>query len=214
MAVDSTYKDYTSEDLLVVISFGEEEKVARDEAFTQFVLRFRKPLLEACELKCKYSHKDIADAVSIVNNTFLQVLRFQSFNRTKSKYQDIDQSVTAWLMGILKAEYYKYFYPKEKFEITDENEIIYGGYQGDGYKLIDGKKYIGVQHQKIINALQTLTDKERAVYLTYEEFCPNGEYMPRIIRQALTDDLGLVQSSLRVYHIRAKDKIKQILENK
>lgn len=213
MVGDSTYKDYTSEDLLVIISFGEEEIEARNEAFTQFVIRFRKPLLKTCELKCKYFHKDITDAVNIVNNTFLQVLRYQTFNKGKSKCQDIDQAITAWLMGILKAEFFKYYYPKEKFEVTDEHEIIYGVYHGAGYKLIDNKKYIGVQHQKIITALQTLTDKERAVYLTYEEFSPNGEYIPRILRQALTDELGLAGSSLRVYHSRAKQKIKQSFEN-
>jgi RNA polymerase sigma factor (sigma-70 family) len=214
MSGDPTYTDYSSEDLLVIISFGEEELVARNAAFTQFVLRFREPLLKACELKCKYFGNDITDAADIVQNIFFQVLKHQTFDKAKSKIKDTEQAVLAWLRGILKAEFFKYYFPKKKFEIEDEIEIIYGAFQGGGYKLIDNKKYLGVQHQSIINALNTLTEKERAVYLTYREFSSIGEYLPRIVRQAMTEELGLTSSSLRVYHLRAKQKINQSLENK
>jgi DNA-directed RNA polymerase specialized sigma24 family protein len=211
---EATYKDYSSEDLLIIISFGEEEIEERNSAFGEFVSRYRENLLNVCEKKCVNFGHDCGDAQIIVKNTFLRVLKYQSFDKSKAKTTNPDNAIFGWLMGILKTEFHKYYYLASTFDTYENTDIIYGAYQGDGYKFIENKKHLGIQNQSLISALKTLTEKERIVFLTYGEFSHDGDYLPRTVRQAMSDELGLASSSLRVYNARAKEKLKILLQNK
>jgi DNA-directed RNA polymerase specialized sigma24 family protein len=213
-----TYKQYTAEDLLVIISMADDDPEEGKNAFTELVVRFREELLRYCITMCNTEANpnkfqvvfDSGDASDIVWNAFHQIKKnAHTFDRKKANTTDIEKAVEAYLKGFVRTEFKKkYFWlPKAKVEY---NYVVDTSLDGI---LMPTRKVLSEMTAEIGQALSVLTWKEREVFLAYAEFCPNDEYLPREISQALQDKLDLAPSTLRVYRDRARKKILERLNN-
>nr|WP_281719614.1 sigma-70 family RNA polymerase sigma factor [Nitrosomonas nitrosa] len=213
-----TYKTYSAEDLLVVISMADDDPKEAQLAFEELVMRFREELVRYCTTMCNTEASpsklqvvfDPGDAVEIVWNAFYQIKKSaDTFDIKKANTPDVERAVEAYLKGFVRTEFKKkYFWiPKAKVEY---NYVI--DTSPDGV-LMPTRKVLSEMTTEIEQALSILSWKEREVFLAYAEFCPNDEYIPREISQLLQDKLDLAPSTLRVYRDRARKKIQDRLNN-
>lgn len=206
------YKDYGAEDLLVVMSMGDDDPGEAKLAFMELVARFKDELVRYCITMCNTEANpskfqvifDPNDAVDIVWNAFYQIKKSpDTFDKTKANTQNIEKAVEAYLKGIVKTEFKKKYFSVEKIKVEYD-------YQVDTSKegvLMPTRKVLTEMSAEVEEALTYLPMKEREIFLAYAEFCPNDEYLPREISQLLREKLDLAPSTLRVYHERARKKL-------
>ena len=211
------YKDYSAEDLLVVLSMGEDDPEEAKLAFMELVARFKDELVRYCMTMCNTEANpskfqvvfDPKDSVDIVWNAFYQIKKSpDKFDRTKANTEDIEKAVEAYLKGIVKTEFKKKYFSVEKIKVEYD-------YQVDTSKegvLMHTRKVLTEMSAEVEEALTYLPVKEREIFLAYAEFCPNDEYLPREISQLLREKLDLAPSTLRVYRERARKKLVERFE--
>jgi len=209
---ENPYKDYNAEDLLVILSMGEDDPEEAKLAFMELVGRFREELVRYCMTMCNTQANpskfqvvfDPKDAVDIVWNAFYQIKKNpDNFDLKKANTNDIEKAVEAYLKGIVKTEFKKKYFSVEKIKVEYD-------YQIDTSKegvLMPTRKILTEMSTEVEEALTYLPMKEREIFLAYAEFCPNGEYLPREISQLLQEKLDVAPSTLRVYRDRAKKKL-------
>src|SRR5690606_2402875 len=209
---ENPYKDYNAEDLLVILSMGEDDPEEAKLAFMELVGRFREELVRYCMTMCNTQANpskfqvvfDPKDAVDIVWNAFYQIKKNpDNFDLKKANTNDIEKAVEAYLKGIVKTEFKKKYFSVEKIKVEYD-------YQIDTSKegvLMPTRKILTEMSTEVEEALTYLPMKEREIFLAYAEFCPNGEYLPREISQLLQEKLDVAPSALRVYRDRAKKKL-------
>lgn len=209
---ENPYKDYNAEDLLVILSMGEDDPEEAKLAFMELVGRFREELVRYCMTMCNTQANpskfqvvfDPKDAVDIVWNAFYQIKKNpDNFDLKKANTNDIEKAVEAYLKGIVKTEFKKKYFSVEKIKVEYD-------YQIDTSKegvLMPTRKILTEMSAEVEEALTYLPMKEREIFLAYAEFCPNGEYLPREISQLLQEKLDVAPSTLRVYRDRAKKKL-------
>lgn len=212
-----SYKEYNSEDLLVIISMVKDEPEEAKLAFYELVERHRVELVRYCTSMCNTessSNKnqvifDVGDAKDIVWNAFYQIKKSpENFDLKKANTTNIEKAVEAYLKGIVRTEFKKKYFGEEKIEVEYNYEV---DSSPDGI-LMPTRNVLSTMSNEVEQALMGLTIKEREIFLAYAEFCPNDEYIPRAISKLLQEKLNVAESTLRVYKKRAKKKIIERLE--
>jgi len=213
----TSYKNYTSEELLVVMSFGDFDPDEAQLAFHELVIRFREELIRYCVTMCNSEANpskfqvvfDPGDAVDIVWNAFHQIKKSpENFDLSKANTTNVEKAVEAYLKGIVRTEFKKKYFAVEKVKVEYNYEV---DLSADG-ALMPTRKVLAEMTAEVEESLTYLPMKEREVFLAYAEFCPNDEYLPREIAQLLREKLDLAPSTLRVYRERARKKIVERLE--
>lgn len=211
-ASENPYKDYSAEDLLVVLTMGDDDPEEAKLAFMELVARFREELVRYCMTMCNSKANpskfqvvfDPEDAGDIVWNAFYQIKRNpDKFDRSKANTEDIEKAVEAYLKGIVKTEFKKKYFSVEKIKV-EYDYVIDTSKEG---VLMPTRKVLEEMSAEVEDALTYLSMKEREIFLAYAEFCANGEYLPREISQLLQEKLDVAPSTLRVYRDRAKKKL-------
>ncbi len=217
--MDTELETESSEELLVLVSFGKDEEKVAKAAFYKLVVQFREPLLRVAEVKCKGGAKDIGDAKDIVENTFQRMKKYSaSYDTKRATAKNPNKRVLGWLIGILRKEYVKY-YAHSPGEVQAIDEAAYGrSFESarsfpDDFKLAGSTKHLKEWHEALYLALASLSNNERIVYLMYLEYVPEDGYIPREVKQMLARDLGLLPDSMNVYKQRAKEKLAKLLKN-
>ena len=213
----ATYKEYNSEDLLVIISMIKDEPEEAKFAFYELVERHRIELLRYCTSMCNTESSssknkiifDVGDAKDIVWNSFYQIKKYpENFDLKKANTNNIEKAVEAYLKGIVRIEFKKKYFGIEKVEVEYNYEI---DNSTDGL-LMPTRNVLQSMSKEVEQCLMSLTIKEREIFLAYAEFCPNDEYIPRPISKLLQEKLNVAESTLRVYKKRARNKIIERLE--
>lgn len=209
---ENPYKDYNAEDLLVILSMGEDDPEEAKLAFMELVGRFKEELVRYCMTMCNTQANpskfqvvfDPSDAVDIVWNAFYQIKKSpDNFDRKKANTDNIEKAVEAYLKGIVKTEFKKKYFSVEKIKVEYDYQID----TSKGGVLMPTRKVLSEMSAEVEDALTYLPMKEREIFLAYAEFCSNGEYLPREISQLLQEKLDVAPSTLRVYRDRAKKKL-------
>lgn len=217
--MDTALETESSEELLVLVSFGKDEEEAAKAAFYKLVIQFRELLLRVTEAKCRGGAKDVGDAKDIVENTFQRMKKYAtSYDPKRGKAQDPSKRVLGWLIGIMRKEYVKY-YAHSTGEVQAIDEAAYErSLEGarsfpDDFTLTGSTKHLKEWNEALYLALASLSTNERIVYLIYQEYVPEDGYIPREVKQMLARDLGLLPKSLNVYKQRAQEKLAKLLKN-
>ena len=186
-------------------------------AFFELVERHRQELLRYCSTMCNTECStnknqvifDVADAKDIVWNAFYQIKKYpENFDLSKANTTNVEKAVLAYLKGIVRTEFKKKYFGTDKVPIEYVYEI---DTSAEGV-LLPTRNVLTSMAKEVEQALLSLTIKEREIFLAYAEFCPNDEYIPRPISSLLQEKLNVVESTLRVYKKRAKEKIIKRLE--
>ena len=100
-------EDYTSEDLLVIMSMQEDDRGEAEAAFSEFHRRFKDFLWAFSYKLCegmRVNRKQVAQ--DIFQNTLLVV--YQKADVFKMKTDNVDEDVKAWLVGISRNQLKQY----------------------------------------------------------------------------------------------------------
>ena len=165
---EQTYISYSDEDLFVMMSFREENEMEAQAAFRIFYDRYKDFLWSLCYKVCQ---NDEELAKDVFMNTMMAVYQnSHTYNASKSK-------VTTWMSNIAKHEMFDLLdVLKEKrigektFVPLDDNLVIPD---------IKDDTNIETPEKKALNeALQTLSEKERDVLLTYMMYQDGNKHLP------------------------------------
>ncbi|WP_203256508.1 sigma-70 RNA polymerase sigma factor region 4 domain-containing protein [Hyunsoonleella ulvae] len=182
----------------------------RDLVFFALCYRFRKDLLNKCEINCKRFKHDVNVAEQIAESTFKSYALKGDFKIEKTNTSNIDNSFKLYLYGIARNEltdYYRLQQKKKRGHFYDGSETIV-----KDLPILHNVK-LSVKDQIRWKAIESLSPAHRAVYLTYRQHERMGCNLPKELLKALREFLGGVkQSTVRSYKKEAKDKIISYME--
>jgi DNA-directed RNA polymerase specialized sigma24 family protein len=206
----TTWKDYsirTTGDLVAIFqgksSLPDEKKLA----FYAVVHRFRKDLLEKCEINCRRFGYTPEVAEIIAENTFSAYAKKGKFDPKARKGITVDDSFRIYLYGIARNEltnYYRLEQKKRDGKFYDGSESIVTSLPVVDVSTLDNKAKIRYE------IIQSLPQSQRTVYLTYKAHEKAGMNLSKKLMVQLRTHLGGVsQSTIRTYKKEANDRISE-----
>lgn len=208
------YSTYDDEDLLLILQFREDSPDDAQAAGEQLYRRFNERLLAACIKKLEFNGNDVNDAPDIVFNTWQRLfLKPEKYDQKKaSRGISVKERVFRYIRGILQREYANWFngrtIPQEEdyhiiYDLEDESKFT-----NERLKALRQLEFEG--HVR----LSGLSKAERAIFLTYLEYRPEGGKIPRGVREMLANEFGLYgDDSVITYFHRARRKVQEKMGN-
>jgi hypothetical protein len=210
----TAWKEYDSkstEELIAIFqNKSSSNKLNRNNAFFALVNRFKKDLLQKCEINCKRFGHSSNTAEIIAENTFKAYAKKGKFDPDEGKGNTVDDSFKIYLYGIAKNEltnFYRIEQKKEKGQHYDGTERIITELPTVDLNNLSTK--VKIQYEII----QSLPPSHKTIYLTYAAHERAGCNLPKKLQEELRQHLGNVtQNTIRSYKKEAHDKIKQGLK--
>ncbi len=201
----------TSDDLLVMISFGEEEPESR-RAFAEFHRRFHSYVwglsYNAALSVDKHNAKQVAHYIT--QNTFIDVHR--NANKFSKKTNDPDLDIKMWLGGFIwnkKLQYIEELAKRNKFlDYMDDLEIV-DQLDSKAHTAEPEEEGVPENYQKLLidRALLELRPDEKEVLLAFFEYQDEGK-IPPDIKAKIAKAYGVKPVSLNQTKKRAYEKVK------
>lgn len=183
----------------------------RDLVFFALCYRFRKDLLDKCEINCKRFGHDITVAEQIAEKTFKSYALKGDFKIEKANASNVDESFKFYLYGIARNEltnYYRLLEKKKRGHFYNGNERIV-----TDLPPLPENVQLSIEDKIRLKAIESLSPAHRAVYLTYKQHERMGCNLPKKLREELREYLGGVeQVTVRGYKKEANDKINNYIE--
>jgi RNA polymerase sigma factor, sigma-70 family len=193
-----TYISYSDEDLFVMMSFREENEMEAQAAFRVFYDRYKKLLWNLCHRVCQ-NNKELAKDVFI--NTMMAVYQnSHTYNVSKSK-------ITTWISNIAKHEMLDLLDVLKEKRIGEKTFVPLE----DNLVISDIEENINIETPEkwaLDEALQTLSEKERDVLLTYTMYQDGNKHLPDEVMKFLCDRYGTTSVNLRKIKQRTLEKVK------
>lgn len=195
---------------MVVLQFKEDSPEDAKAAGFELYSRYHEKLIAACIQKLEFDENDIGDAAEIVHNTWWRVKdKPQNYDPVKASGKNPEDKVYRFIRGIMVREYANWFNGRGLPKRDEEYHII--------YDLEDESKYTDDRLRALRQlqvesgwALTSLSDKEKAIFLTYLEYRPEGKKIPSPVKEMLAEEFGLYgDDSVITYYGRAKRKIQK-----
>lgn len=204
------FKSKSTEELIGAFQAKGGPKTAKDNAFFALVHRFRQDLLNACEVVCtRFGHSPYVAEI-IAESTFKAYATKGNFDPKKGKGKTIDDSFRIYLYSIARNEltnYYRLEERKRKGQFYDGTEKIITALPQIDLESLDTAARVRYE------IIQSLTDSQRTVYLTYQAYERIGCNLPKKLRLELRQYLGgVTQGTVRTYKKEATDKISAALK--
>ncbi|UTD15408.1 sigma-70 family RNA polymerase sigma factor [Tenacibaculum mesophilum] len=209
----SDWKKYEKESTIKLIRLFQNKETSvgvKDLIFITLCYRFRKDVLEKCEVICKRFKHEVFVAELIADKTFESYYKKGKFIIKEESIEDVDNLFKFYLYGIAKNEltnYYRQEERKRKGHYYEGDERIVTDLEN-----IDGMA-LDLKNKILIKAIESLTPNQRAVYLTYKKYEISGCNLPKNLLIELREYLGNVkQSRVRGLKKEANDRISIYLE--
>lgn len=207
------WKKFENENTYYLIKIFQDRNQSdntRDLMFFALCYRFRKDLLNKCEINCKRFRHDVNVAEQIAESTFKSYALKGDFKIEKTNASSIDGSFKFYLYGIAKNEltnYYRLQQRKKRGHFYDGSQTIIK----DLPPLPNVK--LSIEDQIRLKAIESLSLGHRAVYLTYKQHERMGCNLPKKLLEELREFLGGVkQTTVRGYKKEANDEINKYIE--
>jgi RNA polymerase sigma factor (sigma-70 family) len=212
------YEQYSSLDLIELIQLKDDPdyQEGAEAAFYAFVFRFRKDILNKCEIICKNWGYDKEIALEIAERTFQRFWKYPKFDPEKSGAKNLDSGVKLYLYGIAKrilTDYYHAEHGINQSPYSGDEEIQTEFPDIDQWDMEpEQKKYLKKQYEIIKKALNRLSESHKIIFLTYKAHEKEEYKMPRDLLKSLRERLNLAQNTIRAYKKEAFDKVNEYLE--
>lgn len=195
---------YSDEDLFVMMSFREENEMEAQIAFRVFYDRYKRFLLSLCHKVCQ-NNEELAKDVFM--NTMMAVYQnFHTYNASKSK-------ITTWISSIAKHEMLDLLDVLKEKRIGEKTFVPLD----DNLVISDVEEDISIEtpeKRALDEALQTLSEKERDILLTYMMYKDGNKHLPDEVTKFLCDRYATTSLNLRKIKQRTLEKVKKhILQN-
>lgn len=200
----------TTAELVAIFQSSSESQDNRSSAFILLCTRFRKKLLEKCEIVCKrFGHNSII-AEQIAENTFKKYAAKPNYLHSASNAHNIDDGFLLYLLGIAEKELTNFYRTLKRRQ---------DGYDYDGTERVITKlppipeDRLDLKTRIKHAAIQSLSEKQRTVYLTYEVHKRKGFNLPKRLQAELREHLGIEnQARIRGLKKEALDRIDAYIE--
>ncbi|MEZ4721944.1 MAG: hypothetical protein R2813_08730 [Flavobacteriales bacterium] len=190
--------DKATEDLVAIFQDESQSRSIRDGAFIVLCLRFRKNLLEKCEFICERFNHNALVAELIAERTFKKYATNPGYLSEKSKAPDCNTGFLLYLCGIAEKELTNYY---------REQKRRMAGYDYDGTEQVIAdlpdipQERLDVETKVKHAAIQSLSQNQKAVYLTYQYYEREGFNLPRKLQADLRAHIG-VEKQARIRGIK------------
>lgn len=199
--------------LVEIFRSSEAPQTARDQAFIYLTYRFRKEVLDKCEILCKKFGYGVSTAEMIADVTFESYGRKgASFDERKGNGEDYDESLLLYLLTIAQNEftnYYRNIQRKLESPYDGTEDIIYN------LELIseDNLSKLSMKSRVEYEIVSELPPVKRAIYLTYGVHQREGFKMPRRLLERLRSEFGdIKQKTVNAYLKDVRDSINQAIK--
>jgi RNA polymerase sigma-70 factor (ECF subfamily) len=195
--------EYSDEDLLVLMSFQKENKKEAEEAFRIFYNKYKNFLWSLCYSICtksKGTNEGEELAKDVFNNTMMSIYdSSHTYDSKKSK-------VNIWMARIAKNEMLDLL--KGQTEFIPLNEDIHSTSEDNDKEDTD---FISPEKRILDKALNTLSEKEKDILLTYMQYSDGNKHLPDEVINELCQRYGTLPATLRQIKKRSLDKIKSFI---
>lgn len=202
----------TDADLLTIISFKNEAKEDSDRAFSQFYEIYAPFLLTWVSFHCgKHKNKIIGEEVFAATIRKAYKYSHTFSNKGIKDPVIVKKLIKGWLNRIAHNEYLNLMIGM-KTEKEDFKE-----YQGFVIAKARVKNAAIKQSQHALairEALGSLSDRDREVFLTCLEYHKEGKNLPKEITKSICDRFEITDASRRQICTRARKKVYDYLEAK
>jgi len=212
--------DYTKEstcDLLEFLSWKDEEEYQEvaEKSFVEICYRFRKNVVQKCEIVAKNNGLNAVDAEQIAENVFKKIWKYGG-KFDCSRHKDVDAGFRGYLFRIAQRETVNYYCFKKGIGVspyTGEEKIIEEFPEINEQTVPNKLRRAQLLREKeIIDlALERHTWKHKVIYLTYKFYQIDDHKLPRPLLKDLREMLGLPQATIQAYKKEITDTIDHYL---
>lgn len=209
----------TLEELLLIISYKNEDLPAAHKAFAELYFRYLKYLKSICKSFTLSRESDAAMKESIINDAFIAV--YENADHLLEYKKGIDESekdlmFKSWLAKTAKSffdkilkEYYEQFItneaPDEENLFKQSESALKRLPRFISYSVIEDSlsvaepavPFTSEERVRLDLAIDQLTDKQRDITLTYLNLEDEHGHIPRYIREVMAQEHGMLAESLR-----------------
>lgn len=217
LIISDEIKNSTSIELIEYIALKDDFPKEAKEAFEVFCYRFGQELKQKAEIICANWNYNEVVALDIINCTFNKVWKYASFDTTKARVSDVESAILRWLFSIAQSQLVVYHNTRKCFELPSEEElniVISVDELADRFGTsTEKKKELRKVLEFINSALSTLSEKHKIIFLTYKAYEKDGKRtVPHAVAAKLRENLGLVQSTVKVYKNQAYELVENYIQ--
>ncbi|MDJ1498946.1 hypothetical protein QNI19_38830 [Cytophagaceae bacterium DM2B3-1] len=205
-------KDESTSDLIGYVKSIRDDsyKELAEAAFVTLTFRFRKDIIDKCNILMRKWKRSEDDAYELANRVFARFFKYPAFDNSKCQREDINLCFRIYLYGIANREILRMLYPA--YSPYDGNEhIVTSLINPETDYEPERLKKLSEMEKRLDEIFEKLTPKHKIIFLTYKTYEMEGKTLPRPLLTELRDILGLSQNSIRVYKKEASDLVKKEL---
>jgi DNA-directed RNA polymerase specialized sigma24 family protein len=213
-------KDESTADLIDYIRYKDEADYTElaESAFIVFTFRFRKEIIDKCRKIGRYWRFDTTEADTIAEEVFERFWRYPTgFDTAECRNADINKCVLYYLFTIARNCFADHSKERERENMSpyDGTETVVVEFPALENLELSEDRVLDLKRiaELMSNALNSLSDKHRIIYLTYKAYEKEGYKLPRQLLKKLREETRLKQPSIRVYKKEAFDTIEQIFKD-
>jgi RNA polymerase sigma factor (sigma-70 family) len=199
-------------DLFLAMALKGEDRQNAEKAFTEFYNRYKSFLFTVIKKVC-ISWEMYGDELiqTVFDNTFLTVYeKAETFLKLDDiPFERQEKRMKSWLNQIAKNEMLQllrqYRIDKDKVEFTDDLSFI---------ERIENETVENVSDDTLLaeKALQTLTDRDRNILVTYLMYEDGNKKLPSNEIQKLADMWGVLPDNMRQIKKRSLAKLENLIK--
>jgi RNA polymerase sigma factor (sigma-70 family) len=200
--------NYSDEELFLLMSYKDENQIEAQKAFSIFYDRYKNFLWNLCYFICHNckTNENNELAKDLFQNTMISIYTYgNTFDPQKSK-------VTTWMSRIAKSELYKLLCDIKEYRIDENLEVLLSESAANEEMETDFENQSPEQNA-LKEAIESLSEREQEVLLTYIMYEDGNKQLPLAIRQHLIDKYATTQQNIQQIKSRSLKKIKDHIVN-
>jgi len=178
----------TTQELISIFQNVENPQNKRDYSFVVLCTRFRKELLEKCEIVCRRFGHSVVVAELIADQAFRKYALKPNYQEGHSNTKDYDVGFLLYIFGIAEKELTNYYRTQKRRQ---------DGCDYDGTERIITELPPIPEERLDLNtkvkraAIESLSPKHKTVYLTYQVHQRKGFNLPKKLQAELREHLSI-----------------------
>lgn len=202
-------KSLPTQKLIFIVQDNNESRESKKDAYLELYNRFGQDVLNKCEIVCRCYGYSAVEAENIFERVWGKYLKNPNFQQSKCRGKNIDEGFLLYLFKIAEYTLIDLFRSKKRNEEGPN-------YDGTEHVISELPKYeiddLSEEHRVHYEAINSLSAKEKTVYLTYQAYEVKGYRLPRKLLSQLREQLGITnQTTLRGIKKNATDKVEACL---
>ncbi|MBS1682156.1 MAG: sigma-70 family RNA polymerase sigma factor [Bacteroidetes bacterium] len=211
-------KTTADNDLLILISKSDENKILADRAFNEFHRRYVPYLFKVCYVACRRLKDGYQLAKDLVQDTFIQVyLSASTFNPKKGS------SIKAWLGTIARNKFIDLLHQRKDYPISKSEDIDHSKVKPPEKNVSKEKipKYriktdLKVSSSDLEEALDKIDQDKRHILMTYmlhHDIDNPDAHLPPGVMEVLCQIYNIDSSHIRQIKNRTLAELSKILKH-